>query len=280
MKIRIPTRQTAAFFLTVLLVGSQRTMAQGANINGDARDEMDSEAASKKADTEKLISAMGTEETLKRVLPQIVDQMKQAMPNVPEGYWRSFETNINFGELTRIYIPIYEKYFTHDEIKDMTRYYESPLGRKFVATMPKATEEAMAAVSVWSKELSERIRKQVESQQTANAVDLRDPAFKAFVLKKYGYDTNSYDLTDNGQIVPKSQTQAAPQPDVDSPTTNALPADVKYFIVVEKADGKNEWYLSKLEPTTYGSGFKFRAYPDNTEIMVSGNVTVRRLDPH
>ena len=61
---------------------------------------MDSEAASKKEDTEKSISArLGKEETLKRVLPQMVDQMRRAMPNVPEDYWRSFETNINFGEI-------------------------------------------------------------------------------------------------------------------------------------------------------------------------------------
>jgi uncharacterized protein len=280
MRIRIPTKPMAACALLGLLAVSQGTLGQLSDTNVNGSDAVDTTDVAKREDTAKLISAMGTEETLKRLLPQMLDQMRQALPNVPENYWRSFQTNFNFGELEGIYIPIYEKYFTDDEIKEMTRYYESPLGKKFVSTMPKATEEAMAEVSVWSKELADRIRKQVESQQTAKAAYLKDPAFKAFVLKKYGYDTNNYDLTDDGQVITKSPTQAVSQPEEDSPTTNALPPGVKYFIVVEKADGKNEWYLSKLEPAAYGNGFKFLAYPDNTEIIVSGNVTVRRLDSH
>src|ERR1044071_6679913 len=40
-------------------------------------------------------------------------------------------------------IELYDKYFTNDEIKDLVRFYESPIGRKAVEVLPQLTQESI-----------------------------------------------------------------------------------------------------------------------------------------
>jgi uncharacterized protein len=269
-------RLSIAFFML-----SQRCPAQTNDTNENRGKFKPIETVIKTDDTKKLIAAMGTEETLKRIVPQLINQLKQAMPQAPESYWRELQANLDFKQLIDdVYVPIYEKYFSDEEIKAMTQYYESPLGKKFIATLPKATEEAMLAATEWSRRLAERVSKQLQARQT-NAPPHTfhlSSSEKAIILKRRGLDPAQYDISEDGSILPKPQVEDQPLPEIKSAPAQSLPADVKYFITVDKTDGKSEVYLSKLEPKAFGNGFKFRSYPDDAEIIVSGNVTVRKLN--
>lgn len=64
-------------------------------------------------------------------------------------------------------IPIYAKFFTHDEILQMVAFYETPLGKKTIEVMPELAVE-MAGVSMrWSMsklpEVTEKMKAQLES---------------------------------------------------------------------------------------------------------------------
>src|SRR5262249_13525167 len=42
-----------------------------------------------------------------------------------------------------IYLELYDKYFTNDEIKGLIEFYESPVGKKAIEVLPAITQEAM-----------------------------------------------------------------------------------------------------------------------------------------
>lgn len=44
-------------------------------------------------------------------------------------------------------VNIYDKHLTHDEIKDLIKFYESPTGKKLLEVMPQITTELMQAMS-------------------------------------------------------------------------------------------------------------------------------------
>jgi uncharacterized protein len=43
--------------------------------------------------------------------------------------------------VNNIYIPVYKKYFTNDEIKDITKFYESGTGKKMVSLASSISQE-------------------------------------------------------------------------------------------------------------------------------------------
>jgi hypothetical protein len=49
-------------------------------------------------------------------------------------------------ELIRLVVPIYEKYYSHQEVLEMIKYHESPLGRKTVAMAPLIQQETAIAI--------------------------------------------------------------------------------------------------------------------------------------
>ena len=66
------------------------------------------------------------------------------------------------------FIPIYDKYFTHSEIKGLISFYESELGRKTVEVMPTLMDECIAAGEKWGQSIApiavDRIIKRLEAE--------------------------------------------------------------------------------------------------------------------
>jgi hypothetical protein len=65
-------------------------------------------------------------------------------------------------------IPIYDKYFTHNEIKGLISFYDSELGRKTVQVMPSLMDECFAAREKWGQFIVpiavDRIVKRLEAE--------------------------------------------------------------------------------------------------------------------
>lgn len=62
------------------------------------------------------------------------------------------------GGLLDLVIPIYDRFFTHQDILDFLTFYESPAGRKAVTLMPQVLSESMAMGQRWGESLGPEIR--------------------------------------------------------------------------------------------------------------------------
>lgn len=63
------------------------------------------------------------------------------------------EREINIEQLVDdIYIKIYDKYFADSEIKELIKFYESPIGRKLLSLSPKLFQEAAIMGEAYIKE--------------------------------------------------------------------------------------------------------------------------------
>lgn len=51
---------------------------------------------------------------------------------------------INFSEtMQEVFFPLYDKYFTEDELKELIAFYKSPVGQKSISVTPSLLAEAM-----------------------------------------------------------------------------------------------------------------------------------------
>ena len=48
-------------------------------------------------------------------------------------------------------VPIYDKYYTHEDIKGLIQLYGTPLGKKMLVVLPKVMGESQAAATKWGE---------------------------------------------------------------------------------------------------------------------------------
>jgi hypothetical protein len=92
-----------------------------------------------------------------QVMDIMETQFKQSLPNVPDEFWKEMRKEVNAGTLIDLIVPIYDKHFTHDEIKQLITFYESPIGKKVSTTLPAVMQESMAAGQKWGEALAQNV---------------------------------------------------------------------------------------------------------------------------
>ena len=132
---------------------------------------MSSEQSAKRAEIRRLIELTGAANVSADALRQIIAPLKAGYPQVPQQFWDTFAKEVRSDELIDLVIPIYDKYYTRDEIHDLTLFYQSPVGQKTIKVLPKLSAEAIDAGQEWGKMIADRAMRK---------------------LKDKGYDNTSY----------------------------------------------------------------------------------------
>ena len=129
-------------------------------------------AQDKASDLKKLFGLMKSEEMVDKMTQNLIPLFrKQAEENIKgEDEKEKFNVFMDFmmGELKSMtmkmvnedMVVIYDKHFTHQEIKDLIRFYESPTGKKMIEKTPVVMKEFMEAMM--SKHLPEFKKKMAE----------------------------------------------------------------------------------------------------------------------
>lgn len=98
----------------------------------------------------------------KELTPRAIEIIKEEMTAVINEQVADEESFFSY------FIPIYDKYYTHSEIKGLVSFWESELGRKSIQVMPSLMNEGMVAGEKWGQSIKpiavERIIKKFEAE--------------------------------------------------------------------------------------------------------------------
>jgi hypothetical protein len=111
-----------------------------------------------------LLRISGSDKLADQLMDTMMPQFKQLVPNVPDAFWSRFRERLNTDDLLYACIPVYDKYYTHDEIRQLIAFYETPLGRKVVEVTPPLTQETMAIGQKWGEKLGRDIVNELISE--------------------------------------------------------------------------------------------------------------------
>jgi len=118
--------------------------------------------SAKNAAIRKLLDVMGVRANMEIAMQGMVDLYKQRMTSVPPDFWEQFQTAANAGDLLDMMVPIYDRHYSLEEIQALIAFYESPIGRKFVAEQPVMVKESMAVGAAWGREVGAKILKKLQ----------------------------------------------------------------------------------------------------------------------
>jgi uncharacterized protein len=111
----------------------------------------------KRADVRKLLEISGTGAMGKQAAEQMITQFRTSMPNVQAEFWDEFQKEIDPNKLTEMCIPPYEKHLSHAEVKELIKFYESPIGQKLVKVQPQIMQECMVIGQQWGQEIGQKV---------------------------------------------------------------------------------------------------------------------------
>lgn len=114
-------------------------------------------------DVRRLMVVTGAEAMSEQVVNQMLEMMLVNLSGDAAEYVRRFRAELDVSEILEMNVPIYMKHFTHDEIKQLIEFYESPIGKKTVAKLPLVMQESMAAGQKWGEELGQRIFNELQN---------------------------------------------------------------------------------------------------------------------
>jgi hypothetical protein len=147
-------KRPVAFFMSlVILTTAVQLMAGPTAIDPQRR-----------ANIIKLMQVTGAGDIGAKVLDQIICSFRQSIPTVPDKFWQDVRAGINQDSLIDLCIPIYDQALSDIELKEMIKFFESAIGKKFIDILPHVTEQSMIKGQEWGQEISLRIAQKLEAQ--------------------------------------------------------------------------------------------------------------------
>jgi hypothetical protein len=110
---------------------------------------------------------------------QMISSLKSKYPNSTEQSFDIIRNEVKSviteelskGKLEKLIYPIYDKYFTEEEIQGLIEFNKSALGRKANKVMPQLLQESMQAGQSWNQELSAILIKRVTAKLKQEGIE-------------------------------------------------------------------------------------------------------------
>lgn len=131
---------------------------QTAQASGSAQSKID---PTKEADIRQLMNVAGLNALMAQMMGNMETSMRPLMQSaLPPGEYREklihlffakFQSEADIQQLLNSIVPLYDKYLSDKEIKDLIQFYQTPLGQKTIQVMPKLMTEAQEAGRRWGE---------------------------------------------------------------------------------------------------------------------------------
>jgi hypothetical protein len=118
----------------------------------------------KKQDIVRLLDITNTKSQANQMFDLMLPEMKQLAPQAPETFWTLFRSRMNVNTFVDLFVPIYDRYFSHEDIKELIRFYETPIGKKMLDVTPLITKESFAIGQEWGQRIGQEVVNELVKQ--------------------------------------------------------------------------------------------------------------------
>ena len=106
----------------------------------------------KEAEIRKLLEMTGTVKLVNQMLKQMVGTLRDRASTLPPEFWDNLEKEMDPQKLVDKMIPVYDKYYTIDDLKAVNAFYQTPAGQHLLQVQPAVLKESMTIGQEWGRE--------------------------------------------------------------------------------------------------------------------------------
>ena len=115
---------------------------------------------------QEMLTASGAVESVKAMIPQLIAMTKPTQPGIPDSYWTALEKELQtefIDRMVELYVPIYQKYLTLDDLREINRFYQTPVGSKLAQATPAMTVEGAQMGQKLGMEMAQEIVRKAQA---------------------------------------------------------------------------------------------------------------------
>lgn len=114
------------------------------------------QSTSKNEKIKQLLELTGSGKMAIQMMNQMMSNLKTTHSKAREEFWEDFKKEVKAEDITNMIIPIYDKHYTESDIDQLIAFYNSPIGKKMISTMPQVMQESMIVGQNWAKQIIEK----------------------------------------------------------------------------------------------------------------------------
>ena len=117
----------------------------------------------KQADISRLLEITGSgpiatqsmDQMEKTIRPMVTDALPpgEYRAKLVDLFFEKFRSKRDPANLMNLVIPIYDKYYSDEDIRGLIQLYQTPLGKKMLSTLPNVMAESQAAGTKWGEQI-------------------------------------------------------------------------------------------------------------------------------
>jgi uncharacterized protein len=117
----------------------------------------------KRIEIEKMLRLTGIEKMMDQMVTQLVSTFKTQQLGVPEEFWTKFEKRLKTRDLIDQLIPLYDKYYSLEDLRAANTFYESPAGQRILKATPQLMQESMKIGQEWGQKIGEELAQELKN---------------------------------------------------------------------------------------------------------------------
>ena len=91
---------------------------------------------------------------------------RTANPRIPAVFWDRFSAlaHARRDSLASMFIDIYDRHFSTEDVKQLLEFYKSPVGKKLLGETPEIARESMTVGQAWGAQLGGEVARQLAAE--------------------------------------------------------------------------------------------------------------------
>ncbi len=118
----------------------------------------------KRVQIEKMLRLTGMEKLMEQIKGQMLSGFKGREIGIPDDFWARLSTKMDTREMIEKIIPVYDKYYSVEDLKAVNAFYESPAGQKVLSTLPQVMAESMKIGREWGEKIGREAAEEIQAE--------------------------------------------------------------------------------------------------------------------
>jgi len=123
-----------------------------------------SQAPAKPENIKKLLDITGAGKIGAQIGVTMINNMKTVYKDIPDEFWDEFKKELTTTDWIDMFIPVYEKFYSDNEVRELIQFYQSPIGKKVISNTPLIMQESMQIGQVWGQKLGEKLVERIKAK--------------------------------------------------------------------------------------------------------------------
>jgi hypothetical protein len=117
----------------------------------------------KEAEIRQLLALTGAEKLVEQMKKQLFAVFRQHATQLPQEFWDRMDQDMDSKKLLDKMVPLYDKYYSLDDLKALNAFYQTPAGQHLLQNQPLIMKDSMSIGQDWGRQAGLKVMLEMQT---------------------------------------------------------------------------------------------------------------------